>query len=315
MDNQQKSDLSAIRADKTSQEIELQKAFEKIQLLEQQLNLKIASKPVSKPGPLLEPFTQLWQYRHFISSWVYRDLISRAVRSQHGLFWMIFSPLAMTGIYILAFSSIIGGTIRGSTDPLIYPFFMTIGIAAWNLFSDLVLRLMATFTANAGLIKKLAFPRICLPVSIVLSAWVTKIITMTIIVMLFALFGKVPSEHILWFPFLLFSLSSLAIGIGMILAVFTVFFRDLSHAIPIVLQSFFWITPIVYPLDSLKSPLKDIVQFNPLVPIVESYRDIFVFHKNPDFIGLLYVFLVGLVFQAVAFYLFSKAQKEIVDVL
>ena len=134
-DNNKSTLASSGTADSIS-DTQLQKALEKIQLLEQQLNLKVAPKPISKPSPLLEPFAQLWQFRHFISSWVYRDLISRAVRSQHGLFWMIFSPLAMTGIYIVAFSSIMTGSIRGSTDPLIFPLSMTIAIAAWNLFSD-----------------------------------------------------------------------------------------------------------------------------------------------------------------------------------
>jgi hypothetical protein len=88
---------------------ELQSALERIQQLETQLQQSqqpIKPTPPPKQIGFLEPLAHLWQFRFFIASWVYRDLISRSVRSQHGLFWMIFTPLAMTGIYVVAFSSI-----------------------------------------------------------------------------------------------------------------------------------------------------------------------------------------------------------------
>ncbi len=307
----------------------LRNALERIQLLEQQLQQQhisekaseiqgviSRSKPPPEPPAFLVPLQSIWKYRYFIRNWVYRDLLSRAVRSQHGLIWMILSPLAMTAVYVFAFSSILGGrVVNGENNSFVYPLYITSGLIAWNLFADLLTRGMGVFAENSTLMKKISFPRIILPISMSLSALITSLVACAVTIFLFALVGQFPSVHILWLPVIILPVASLAIGIGTILGTFVVFFRDLVRIVPILLQVVFWLTPIVYTIDSLKSPMKELIVYNPMVPVIASYRDVFVYHKSPEFLGLLFSLLIGLVFQIISTFIFFKSRKEIVDAL
>jgi lipopolysaccharide transport system permease protein len=318
------------KSDTTGQESEnlLRQALDRIQLLEQQLQqsnssqlLTTASLPQKQSKqeppkhPALESINSVWRYRYFIRNWVSRDLLNRASNSQHGLVWMVLNPLIMTLIYVFAFSSLMGSTVTGGKGSLSYPLYITTGVMAWGLFSDLVFRGMGVFAQNAALMSRISFPRIILPIAMMLSAMITSLISYLIVMFLYLVFGNEPTWHILWLPVLIFITASLAIGIGTTLGVFVIYFPDLAKIVPIVMQGFFWLTPIVYTVESLKSPMREVVQFNPLLPVIQAFHNIFVYHRNPPLMGLLSILGIAVLVQLLAAFLFFKARKEIVDVL
>ncbi|HET8706143.1 MAG TPA: ABC transporter permease, partial [Pseudomonadales bacterium] len=185
----------------------------------------------------------LWRNRGFIAESVKRDFHVRYRNSVLGSTWALLNPLALIVVYTVIFSNVMHTKLPTVTDHFGYSIYLCSGVFAWTLFTETVLRCQTVFIENANLLKKLAFPRLSLPIIVCLNA----LIGFTILSMLFVVFllvtGSFPGWPTLFaLPLLMLQIIfSLALGVG--LGILNVFFRDVGHGFNIIMQFWFWLTP------------------------------------------------------------------------
>jgi homopolymeric O-antigen transport system permease protein len=256
-----------------------------------------------------------WQYRHFIYSSIKNDFLSRFARSRLGGLWMIIHPLAQVVIFAFVFAAVLSSKLQGINNRSGYALYLMAGIMAWSLFSELVLRSLTVFLDNGNLLKKMVFPRICLPLIVSGSALVNNFLLFGAILAVFALLGHLPDRSILWLPVLIVLNVMLGAGLGLLLGVFNVFIRDVGQVVPIVLQFLFWLTPIVYVPAALSERYKDWLLLNPLTPLVNAYQNILVYNIQPKWLPLTGTAIFAIVSSIFALLFFRKAAPEMVDTL
>lgn len=260
-----------------------------------------------------DTLSTLWFYRGFVLSSVKRDFQSRYRNSLLGPLWPMLQPLAMILIYTLVFSQIMRARLPGLDDGLAYGVYICAGILTWGLFSEVTTRCLSMFLDNANLLKKLSFPKLCLPLIVLLGALLNLAITLSLFLLVLLVMGRFPGEAVLALPLLIGVQLIFAIGLGMILAVLNVFFRDVGQLFAIVLQFWFWLTPIVYPLDILPLALQPWLALNPMTGLMQSYQNLFLYDAWPQWSALLPIGLSGLGCCLLATLLFRAKSADMLD--
>lgn len=257
----------------------------------------------------------LWAFRGFIFSSVKREFQSKYRNSLLGMAWMIINPLAMIVVYTVIFSQLMRSRLPGVDSTFAYSIYLCAGVFTWGLFAEIVSRAQNVFIENANLIKKLSFPRLCLPIIVVLNAVLNFSIVFGLFVIFLVVSGNFPGWAFLGvFPVLMIQ-TAFSIGLGMTLGVFNVFFRDIGQLFGIVLQFWFWFTPIVYPANILPKEASWLLAFNPMAIVIEAYQQIFVYGGWPDWPRLIPVLVLAAVLCALGAHLFRRHAGEMVDEL
>lgn len=258
----------------------------------------------------------IWHYRHFILTSIRNDIRTRFARSRLGATWMILQPLAQAAIYALVLGRVLGSRIPHSNSSYGYVIYLLAGLLGWTLFAEIVNRCLTIFVDNASLMKKMMFPRICLPLIVSGSCLVNNLFLLAATVAIFILVGNEPDWMWLWFLMLTAITVFFALGLGLILGVLNVFVRDVAQVMNVVLQLWFWLTPIVYPITTLHGHhFAVILRLNPMYAICSSYQQIFLWGNPPHFKTLGAIFVFSLVMLGVAMSLFRRASPDMVDVL
>lgn len=257
----------------------------------------------------------LWVYRGFILSSVKREFQSRYRNSLLGALWPLLQPLAMILIYTLIFSQIMRTRLPGVDDGLAYGIFICAGILTWGLFAEVLNRSLSMFLDNANLLKKLSFPRLCLPIVVALTALLNFAITLGLFLLVLALIGRFPGEAVLALPLLVGLQLLFALGLGLLLGVLNVFFRDVGQLFAIGLQLWFWLTPIVYPLNILPSALQPWLAFNPMSGLMQAYQALFLHDAWPGWQQLAPITVAGLVSCLLALLLYRAKTSDMLDEL
>nr|WP_179105680.1 ABC transporter permease [Halomonas utahensis] len=257
----------------------------------------------------------LWRYRSFISGNVRREFQSRYLNSLLGAAWTVIHPLSLILIYTLIFSQIMQAKLPGVDDRFGYSIYLCSGILTWGLFSEITTRGHNLFLENATLLKKMHFPWVCLPVTLALNACLNFVIIFGLFLAFLLFTGNLPGWAMLaLIPMLALQLL-FATSLGVVLGLLNVFFRDVAHLYTVVLQFWFWLTPIVYPLAILPDELQRLIRLNPMTGFMEGYHRILVHGELPGIYGLLPVAVLTLLFTALGVRLFRNHANEIVDEL
>ena len=257
----------------------------------------------------------LWHYRHFIASSIRGDLKGRFARSKLGAFWFVLHPLAQALIFAIVLSEVLGARLANVQTPSAYPIYLLAGTAAWGLFAEILNRSISIFLEQAGAMKKIAFPRLCLPVIVWGSALVNHLLLLVAIFVVFAFLGNIPGSAVLALPIGIALISAFAFGIGVLCGTLNVFARDVAQVMTVVLQLWFWLTPVVYPIGVVPEHLRWIVALNPMLPLVQIYQNALLRNEWPDPAGLIYPAIAAVLAVAVAFVVFKRASPELVDAL
>ena len=256
-----------------------------------------------------------WRYKQFIVSSIRNEFRARFARSKVGGLWMVIHPLSQVLIFALILSEVISAKLPGIENKHAYALYLMAGMLAWVSFSEIVTRCLTLFIDNGNLMKKMAFPRICLPLIAAGAALVNNVLLFAAILVVFIALGHVPSTMALWLPLLILLVMSLGLGIGLILGVLNVFIRDIGQVVPVVLQALFWLTPIVYSASTIPESYRDWFILNPLYPLVTSYQNILVFDQPPQWGGLTALALAVAITLPIALFMFRRASAEMVDSL
>jgi lipopolysaccharide transport system permease protein len=257
----------------------------------------------------------LWAYRHFVYYAVVSELRGRVARSRIGFAWLIAQPLAQAAIFAIVLSSVLSARLPNASEPHAYAVYLLAGMAGWSLFADVVSRCTRLFVESGSLMKKVAFPRICLPVIAIGSALVQHafLLCATLVVVLLVQ-GSLPWTSV-FLPLLSLAIVALAAGLGLVLGVVNVFVRDVEQTVPVVLQLLFWFTPIVYVPEVLPKPLSEWLAINPIAPAIRGMQDALAFDRVPDWQPILLVVAGSALLLVAALALFRRASPEMVDVL
>lgn len=264
---------------------------------------------------MLGILSSLWQYRGFVVSSIRNDLIARFARSRLGGLWMIINPLAQVAIYALILSNVLAAKLPGIESKYAYALYLMAGMLAWSLFAEIIGRCLTLFIDQGNLMKKMRFPRITLPVIVVGSSLLNNLLLFIAMLVVFAVLGQTPNFQMFWLILLTLAVVALAAGIGLILGVLNVFVRDIGQVIPILLQVWFWFTPVVYPVSIIPEELKGTVGANPMYPIVTAYHDILVYGKAPDLQQVLITVALAISLMLIGLFMFRRSTPEMVDAL
>jgi len=260
-------------------------------------------------------FGALWNYRSFVASMVVREFRVRYLGSLLGSVWSILNPLAMIFIYTIIFSKVMRARLAGVDDTMAFGIFLCSGLITWGFFSELLSRCQNIFIEQANMLKKIRFPRIALPAVLFLSCSLNFLIIFGIFAVFLLLTGRFPGWSFVGFLPLLMIQQGFALGFGVFLGTLNVFFRDIGHFIGIVLQFWFWLTPIVYPITILPERIRDLIELNPMTQIVLNYQQIVLQNAWPSWDKLYYHIVGSLVFMVLGAIVFTRLSGDIIDEL
>lgn len=257
----------------------------------------------------------LWAYRGFILGSVQREFQVRYQNSLLGATWAILNPLAMILVYTVIFSQIMRARLPGLDPTFGYSIYLCAGLLTWGLFSEITNRAQGMFIEHANLLKKLSFPRFCLPVVVMSGAVLNFGIIFGLFVVFLLVSGNFPGWPFLAMVPVLSVLILFAISLGIVLGVLNVFFRDVGQAFGIFLQFWFWLTPIVYSASILPAGLQPWLALNPMTSLMTAFQRILAEGRWPDWGSLWPVALLSVVLCGVSLQLFRQHAGEIVDEL
>jgi ABC-type polysaccharide/polyol phosphate export permease len=222
-------------------------------------------------------FRGLARYRHLLVNLVYKDLKLKYRGSVFGFLWSLANPLLMIGVYTVAFTYILRIRSEG------FVFYLMLGILTWTFFANSLSMSTGSLADNGGLVKSVFFPRAVLPAATVLFNLAQYILTVLVFLpVMLAWYGVWPAAPMLLFPIFLALQVIFTIGLAMILATGTAFFRDVRHLVEVGLAVLFWTTPIVYQLQEVPDRLRWIILLSPASPFVHAYQQMFYYRTWPD---------------------------------
>ncbi len=266
---------------------------------------------------MLETLRSLLLYKHFIFSSIRNELVTKFVRSKLGGLWVIINPLSQVAIYALILSNVLAAKIPEVESTYAYAIYLMAGLLAWNLFSEIMNRCLNVFIENGNLMKKMHFPKITLPIIALGSSILNNVLLFVAMMLIFVVLGHSFSLMLFWLIPLTLLLVTLALSLGLILGIFNVFLRDIGQIMPIVLQVWFWFTPIVYPIAIIPEKYHQwLMLLNPMFSITQAYQTIIVYNQAPSLdTGLIWVCCIALLSLVLSLFLFRRATEEMADVL
>ena len=265
------------------------------------------------PGAM--PMRAVWQYRGFVWGMVGREFRLRYLHSLLGSAWALLNPAAMIAIYTLVFSQVMRARLPGLDDAFAYSIYLCAGLLAWNYFSELVGRCLTVFLDNAALLKKVSFPRSSLPVVLLLSSTVNFAIIFGLFLCVLLAVGRFPGWVVLAMLPLLALQQAFALGLGILLGVLNVFFRDVAQLVGVALQFWFWLTPIVYSTALLPAQVRVAFAWNPMARLVGAYQQILLAGTWPDWSQFGLHAVGALAILILAFVAFDRLEGEMIDEL
>ncbi len=256
----------------------------------------------------------VWRYRDLLWLLVKRDFVSFYKQTILGPLWFFIQPLFTTIIFTFIFGNLAGL----STDGLPQPLFYMAGITAWNYFADCLTKTSTVFRDNANIFGKVYFPRLIMPLSIVVSNLVRFGVQMILFFMMLGYYAFTeaafaPNSYILLFPLLVLMMALLGLGLGLIITALTTKYRDLAFLISFGVQLMMYATTVIYPLNAVPAKYKWLIELNPMTGIIEAFRFGFLGQGELTVISFGYSVAFTLVALVLGVIIFNKTEKTFVD--
>ena len=254
---------------------------------------------------------ELSAHRGLLISWVMRDIKVRYKQSLMGAAWAILQPLSATLILAVVFSRFV----RVPTDGIPYPIFYYSALLPWTFFASSINFGMGSLVNNMNLVTKIYFPREILPLSAVLASMIDFFIASLIFIGMM-IFYQVPlSASLVCVPLLLLIQIMLTVGVVLATSAMNVFYRDVRFVVPLGLQLWMYVTPIIYPLNMVPERFRAVYMLNPMASIIDSYRRIILLGEWPHFSYLALGGLVSLVLLIGAYWYFKRSEAVFADII
>ena len=257
---------------------------------------------------------EIWRYRDLIALFVWRDFVAVYKQTILGPLWYLIQPLLTTVVFTLVF----GKFASLPTDGLPPFLFYLSGVIAWKYFADCLTSTSNTFVANAHLFGKVYFPRLTVPVSVVISNFVAFAIQF-VMFLGFLLYYRLsgagihPQPALLLLPLLVLQMAALGLGFGVIVSSMTTRYRDLTQLVGFGVQLWMYLTPVVYPASSIPEMWRFLLALNPMSSVVQLFRYALLGTGSMDITAWLTSLALTLLVLFVAVVLFSRVEKTFMD--
>ncbi len=258
---------------------------------------------------------QLWEYRDMVSLFIKRDFYSTYKQNLLGPAWHFIQPILSSLIYTFVFSFIA----KISTQSVPPVLFYLSGIVPWSYFTDCASRTSNVFLSNSSLFGKVYFPRLSVPIAIIISNLIKFASHMVLFLAVFLYYyfndNKViqPNIFLLLIPFLLLLMANIGMGMGIIISAMTTRYRDVGNLTGFILQLLMYSSPVLFPISLWPERLKWIAYANPMTPIIETFRYSFLGIGSFNGINLLYSFVFSVVILFVGIVVFNRSEKNFID--
>ena len=249
---------------------------------------------------------ELYGSRNVLSQLVAQQLILRYRRTALGYLWTLINPLLMMSVMALVFATLF------KADLKTFAVFLFAGMIPWNFFSSVVTQSGTAFINNEGLIKKIYLPKVIFPLSIAFALLIDSLLSFLALFAIILALGGTLSWSLLFLPISFLLLFLFALGLGLIMSIVTVFFRDLQHVILIAMQGLFFLTPILYKHDALAGKVVWLVGMNPVTPFIALFRAPLIEAILPSGSVLLQTVAISASAMAIGLFVFLRQEKKIV---
>lgn len=258
---------------------------------------------------------EVWRYRDLLVLFVKRDFVAFFKQTILGPTWFFIQPIFTTLIYVFIFGNLAGIP----TDGIPTPIFYLSGIIAWGYFSDCMTKTSNVFRENSTIFGKVYFPRLIMPLSIVISSLLRfgiQLLLLLVLIGYYMITGKAnfqPTWCLALFPFFVFLMAIQGLGFGMIISSITTKYRDLALLVTFAMPLIMYATPIVYPLSTLEGRLRLVISANPMTPVIEGIRLGFFGKGIFDVFSMVYLVIVSVAVLLIGVVVFNKVQKNFID--
>ena len=263
---------------------------------------------------------EIWQYRDLLFLFVKRDVITLYKQTILGPMWYLIQPLFTSLIFTLVFSNI-ANISTNETPPFL---FYLAGTTAWNYFKDCLLNTSDTFKKNEAIFGKVYFPRVIMPMSIVVSNLLKFGIQFFIFLAFYAYYAFTGmsitlSISLLYLPVLIFSMGALGLGLGMIISSMVTKYRDLTFLVSFGIQLLMYVSAVIYPVSVAKEKMQNypivvsFIEYNPMTIVIENFRNIVFGDATVSFIQIGYMLAVSIILFMVGLAIFNKTEKTFID--
>jgi lipopolysaccharide transport system permease protein len=253
---------------------------------------------------------ELWNYRELLYSFTVRDIKIRYKQTALGFLWAIIQPLFMMVIFTLFF----GGFAKIPSDGVPYPLFSFAALIPWTLFSEGLTRSTTSMVSNAGIMTKVYFPRLVMPISGILSPLVDFMIAFVILIIMMAYYGFIPTIAIVLLPLFILLAIMTSLAVGLWLSALNVKYRDFQYTLPFIIQLWLYASPIVYPSSMIPAQYRMLYGLNPMAGVIEGFRWALLGAKPPEAMILVSVAVVVLLLVGGLFY-FKRTEQYFADVV
>lgn len=273
------------------------------------------SKILTPARPWLHiPWRELWRYRDLVMLFVRRDFTATYKQTLLGPLWYVLQPLFTTLMLALVF----GYIARVQTDGLPHLLFFLSGVVTWNYFADCLQKTANTFTGNANIFGKVYFPRLAVPLSIVITNMITFLVQFALFLIVLGFFWAkgapvFPNYRVIILPLLVLQMALLGLGMGAIVSSLTTKWRDLAMLVGFGTQLWMYASSVVLPLSVIPEKLRWIFILNPMVPIIESFRFAFLGRGVVEIWQLMVSLIVTIVVFVFGVAIFSRVERDFMD--
>jgi lipopolysaccharide transport system permease protein len=260
---------------------------------------------------------EVWQYRDLLMLFVKRDVVTLYKQTILGPLWYLIQPLFTSVIFTIIFNKV-AGIETGNIPPFL---FNLAGVTSWNYFKECLTATSDTFKKNANLFGKVYFPRIIMPMSIVISNLLKFGIQLAVFIGFYLYYVAngmtvYPSTLVLLYPVLILVMAMLGLGLGMIISSMVTKYRDLTFLVGFGVQLLMYVSAVMYPISLIKEKLAAyswIVEYNPMAHIIETSRLMLLNDGKVDSTGIIYSVLITIVIFFVGLIIFNRTEKSFID--
>jgi lipopolysaccharide transport system permease protein len=259
-------------------------------------------------------FKEIWAYRDLLLLFIRRDIVTKYKQTILGPLWFIIQPILTTLMYLLVFGRIANIPTDNSPPILFY----LSGIVAWTYFSVCLTSTANTFLTNAGIFGKVYFPRLVVPLSIVISNIIQFLIQLGLLFIAMAIYyfkgvSFVFTYNLLLLPFLILLMALLGLGFGIIISSLTTKYRDLTNLMGFGVQLWMYATPIIYPLSVIPDKYKIFILANPLTAIIITFKSSLLGTQSINYSYLVYSSVFTLVILFLGIVIFNRVERSFMD--
>lgn len=255
---------------------------------------------------------EVWKFKGLLFYLVQRDLKVRFQQTFIGVLWIILQPL----IQLLIFYVIFGILVKVPTGEIPYPVFYMSGFVVWQLFLQIVNSSAFSLLGNIGIITKIYFPRLTLPLATTIGAFIDFVISFIVLLVFLVANDFAFTARFLFLPFLVLLTMVFALGVGLLFGALMVVFRDTKNLLGFILQIWMFISPIIYPVEIVPEHYRIIFYLNPLTGFIDAFRWVFLSTSElPSITNLAVSTIVAIILLIVGMFSFRSMENRIADVM